>query len=72
MVSEAGSVLARTTHVYGHGSFEMLALSVTRLSDYTLTVHDLVSWVSRADLHTLEIAPADIELIAELQRRRIW
>jgi len=62
----------RTTHVYEHGSFEMLALSVKRLSDYEPTVHDLVRWVSRDDLYTLEIAPADIELIAELQRRGIW
>jgi len=72
MASEAGDVLARTTHVYEHGSFEMLALSVKRLSDYEPTVHDLVRWVSRDDLYTLEIAPADIELIAELERRSIW
>lgn len=72
MATEAGDVLARTTHVYEHGSFEMLALSVTRLSDYEPTVHDLVRWVSRDELHTLEIAPADIELIAELRRRGIW
>ena len=72
MASEAGDVLARTTHAYEHGSFEMLALSVKRLSDYEPTVHDLVRWVSRDDLYTLEIAPADIELIAELERRSIW
>jgi len=51
---------------------KMLALSVKRLSDYEPTVHDLVRWVSRDDLYTLEIAPADIELIAELERRSIW
>lgn len=72
MASEAGAVLARTTHVYEHGSFEMLALSVTRLSDYQPTVHDLVRWVSRNDLCALELAPADVALIAELQRQGIW
>jgi len=72
MASKAGVVLARSTHVYEHGSFEMLALSVTRLSDYEPTVHDLVSWISRDDLSALELAPADVALIAELQRQGIW
>lgn len=72
MASEAGIILARTNHVYEHGNFEMLALSVTRLSGYKPTVHDLVRWVPRDDLHTLDIAPADIVLIAELQRQGIW
>ena len=72
MASKAGVVLAQSTHVYEHGSFEMLALSVTRLSDYEPTVHDLVSWVSRDDLSALELAPADLALIAELQRQGIW
>lgn len=72
MASEVGAVLARTTHVYEHGCFEMLALSVTRLSDYEPTVHDHARWVSRGDLQELDLAPADVQLIAELERQGIW
>lgn len=72
METVAGEVLARTTYHYDHGSFELLALSVERMSGYEPTVHDLVRWVSRDDVSTLQIAPADVALLDELLSRGIW
>lgn len=72
MRASAGDVLATTVYHYDHGEFEMLALSVDRLSDFRLTVHDAACWVTRSDAEALTIAPADVELIAELGRRGIW
>lgn len=68
----AGKALANTTYLYDHGSFEMTAISVTRRSDYRLTVHDLARWVSRDDLQGLDVAPADVDLLAELLHQGIW
>jgi len=72
MDAVAGNVLASTTYTYDHGSFEMAAISVTRRSDYRLTVHDLARWVSRGDLQGLDVAPADVALLAELLHQGIW
>ena len=72
MQAVAGGTLARTAYEYDHGSFEMLALSVTRRSEFEPTVHDLVRWVTRDDLAALEIAPADVALIDELLRTGVW
>jgi 8-oxo-dGTP diphosphatase len=72
MDAVAGNVLAGTTYTYDHGSFEMTAISVTRRSDYRLAVHDLARWVSRDDLQGLDVAPADVALLAELLHQGIW
>lgn len=72
MDAVAGNVLASTTYTYDHGSFEMTAISVTRRSDYRLAVHDLARWVSRDDLQGLDVAPADVALLAELLHQGIW
>lgn len=66
MAATAGDVLARTLHHYEHGSFEMLAVSATRQSGYATSVHDEVRWVSREELPALQLAPADVGLIAAL------
>lgn len=72
MQAVAGDVLARTSHQYDHGTFEMLALSTVRLSDYRATVHDAISWVTRDEVSGLRVAPADVELLDALMRRGIW
>jgi 8-oxo-dGTP diphosphatase len=72
MNAVAENVLASTTYAYEHGSFEMTAISVTRQSDYRLTVHDLARWVSRDDLQRLDVAPADVALLDELLHQGIW
>lgn len=66
MTAKAGAVLARTVYHYSHGSFEMLAVEATRLSEYSLHVHDQVRWVRPDELHQLCLAPADVELLNAL------
>lgn len=66
MTAEVGEIIATTVYHYDHGSFEMLALETRRSSDLELTVHDDVRMVGRAEMNTLTLAPADIELVAQL------
>lgn len=72
MEVSAREVVARTSYRYEHGEFEMLALTAVRHSAYTPRVHDAVRWVSYDEIRTLPLAPADIELVAELRRRGAW
>lgn len=66
MRSRAGEELVRTTYHYQHGSFEMIALQVERLSEYELLVHDAVEWVALADAEAMCLAPADVALVQAL------
>lgn len=66
MGARVGEMVASTTYDYDHGSFEMLALCAVRISDYRLLAHDRVAWVHRDEIASHPLAPADIELIAEL------
>ncbi|MEI8083328.1 MAG: hypothetical protein WCI74_15935, partial [Actinomycetes bacterium] len=72
MVARVGSVIATTIYHYDHGSFEMLALETTRCSEFELRVHDAVSWASRDEIGALLLAPADVELIAEIISTGSW
>lgn len=67
MTAEAGEVLAITVYHYEHGSFEMLAVEARRTSGLQLTVHDDVCWVTRTDIPMLPLAPADVDLISQLE-----
>lgn len=66
MVCSVGGILARTTYHYEHGSFEMIALETKRLSAFALRVHDQVAWVARSILDRYPLAPADVELVRQL------
>lgn len=72
MACEVGGLLATTVYHYEHGSFEMLAYAVTRRSEYELVVHDSCAWATRAELGSLRLAPADVELIAQLVDHGVW
>lgn len=72
MSASAGDIVASTVHHYAHGSFEMLALITRRTSEYEPLVHDRVAWVLRDELAIHALAPADIELISEIQAADIW
>ena len=67
-----GDVAATTTYTYDHGSFEMIALLATRLSDYELRVHDASVWVSRDEIASIQLAPADIALVAGILEAGHW
>lgn len=72
MQSAVGEVIATTTYSYEHGCFEMLALEATRRSHFELRVHDAVSWVSRNEIGDINLAPADVELIAQIIAAGHW
>lgn len=66
MRSDVGMLIATAVYHYDHGSFELLAFRTTRLSDYKLRVHDAALWVRRSDIAKLPLAPADVNLVAEI------
>lgn len=66
MTAEIGEIVARTVYHYDHGSFEMLALTATRLSEFELHVHDEFAWVPLARLAEYPLAPADVELARQI------
>lgn len=67
MDCEVGELLATTVYHYQHGSFEMLAYRVHRVSEYELRAHDLCAWVPLDEVAAYPLAPADVELIAQLR-----
>jgi len=66
MSTEVGEIVARTIYHYDHGSFEMLALTTKRFSEFELRVHDRFAWVTTEDLMQYRLAPADVELVKQL------
>ncbi len=68
MTTIIGDIVARTVYHYAHGSFEMLALSATRLSGFELLVHDEFAWVPLSQLAEYPLAPADVELVEQILR----
>lgn len=67
LTTRVGEIVATTVYHYDHGSFELLAIEAQRATNFRLTVHDEVRLVSRAELETLHVAPADVELITQLK-----
>ncbi len=70
MVISVGGVVAHTTYHYDHGSFEMLALTATRLSEFELRAHDEFAWVPLSELARYSLAPADVELVQQIIARQ--
>ena len=66
MQVSVGKVIAATTYTYDHGCFDMLALEVIRHSEYQLRVHDAAAWVARTEMSGVRLAPADVELMAQI------
>jgi 8-oxo-dGTP diphosphatase len=72
MVVVVGDLLARTTHQYSHGSFDMMAYEARRESLYQLHAHDQCVWATRAQASQLALAPADVDLVRQLAPYRKW
>lgn len=72
MSAKAGQVVAATRYTYDHGSFEMIAIVVERQSEYKALAHDAISWVRPRELGAFQLAPADVELIAQLRATQVW
>ncbi len=76
VTSVIGEVMAESEYHYDHGSFLLVGMYASLLSDdLTLMVHDRAEWVPIADLLLYQLAPADIPLAkhlqAQLQRKYI-
>lgn len=67
--SVAGAVLVESRYEYEHGEILLKAVE-TRLIDenFTLAVHDKVSWLSAQQILQLKLAPADIPIAEFLLR----
>jgi 8-oxo-dGTP diphosphatase len=63
-----GRIIAESEDHSDHGSFAILAVEAEVVDDeFTLKVHDAVKWVSREDLSTYSLAPADRDLLEKIR-----
>lgn len=59
--ARAREEVIRSTYRYSGGAIELIAIRVDIAStDFTLTVHDAVEWVSKDELLEMKLAPADV------------
>lgn len=72
MAAHVGRLLVKTTYTYEHGAFEILAFETRRESEYVPLFHDRIDWVTRSDLVDYGLAPADVDLVAQLIRSGYW
>lgn len=71
VVVEAGPELGRSVHQYEHGTVELIAISVRRVSgSFTLKDHDALEWVAKDRLLEFKLAPADVPLAKSLRDDR--
>lgn len=69
--ADIGPEIARSTYHYDHVSIELVALAIRSFrGEMQLRVHDAAKWVAADNWRDLEIAPADIPLLAEIFRRQ--
>lgn len=64
----ASEVLGTSTYVYSHGSFELMGILFQPENEPrpTPTIHDELGWFTKSEALQLNLAPADIPLIEEL------
>ena len=66
----AGEVIAQSVYEYPSGAINLIAVHVTlHKTDFRLTVHDVFEWASPADLLGMNLAPADVPIAEEIERR---
>lgn len=67
----AGNELYRSSYIYEHGSFEIVAIEVTIKSGYPiLTVHDELAWIKIEELINYKLLPADVSIAKFLLDRK--
>jgi 8-oxo-dGTP diphosphatase len=67
---EAGEVIAESAYEYPGGAINLIAIRVEVMSSqFHLSVHDGLEWVSPENLLQLKLAPADIAIAEEIVRR---
>ena len=62
-----GEVVAESEYHYDHGSFLLVGMYASLLSDdLKLTVHDRAEWVPVEDLISYNLAPADVPIAEKI------
>lgn len=70
VLAEIGEVMAESEYHYDHGSILLIGLYASLLSNQLkLTVHDEAEWVPISDILAYQLAPADIPLAKEIQKK---
>ena len=66
----AGDVFTDTIYAYPGGLINLIGVLVMlKDTDFKLTVHDAYQWVEPLELLTMNLAPADVSIAAEIVRR---
>jgi 8-oxo-dGTP diphosphatase len=69
VVAQIGERVAESSHQYEHGSFRVIAYLVDKISgEPRPNVHDRLEWVNVDDMDGYQLLPADIPILASLQR----
>jgi 8-oxo-dGTP diphosphatase len=64
-----GEKCAESLHQYDHGSFRIVAYFVDCIGgEPRPSVHDRLGWVEIDDIHEYQLLPADISILASLQK----
>jgi 8-oxo-dGTP diphosphatase len=71
IVTRIGEKRAESSHEYEHGRFRVTAYLVDYIpGEPRTTVHDRLEWVKVDDINGYQLLPADIPILASLQRLR--
>jgi 8-oxo-dGTP diphosphatase len=66
-----GDIIATSDYAYEHGSIRLVAMHVAWLAgDLQLRVHDRQVWLRPEEMLSIDLAPADIPLVASLEEAR--
>jgi 8-oxo-dGTP diphosphatase len=69
ILTRIGKKCSQSSHQYDHGSFCIVAYFVDSISgDPCPKVHDQIEWVKIGDLKGYRLLPADIPIVAYLER----
>ena len=65
----AGEVIATSDYAYEHGLIRLVAMHVEWLSgQLELRVHDQQAWLHPEEMLSIDLAPADIPVVASLKK----
>ncbi|MBN2405985.1 MAG: NUDIX domain-containing protein [Coriobacteriia bacterium] len=70
VAAHVGDVVVRTIYHYEHGSFDIVGLETRLLSPPKALFHDRLEWAPWSELASYSLAPADVDLIAQLIDRQ--
>ena len=62
---EVGEFVAENVHDYGDKVVRLLAYEVVHIAgEFRLTDHDAIDWLPATQLHSIQLAPADVYIAA--------